>query len=411
MYIYYSISYEFAVLIIQNTCHEGIEMFRKDENDITSGDIQDKKETAELEYASLYDDDQAPTEEEQKQLQAEHEENERLEKKQILQQRMIKYLAVCVIIVFAAIVIGAYMSYQKKSEIDPSAVAAASESSSAALSTQAVADTSDSVVLISAADTSASGAFGSSALSDAASSASTGIAPGISNGDYHIYDPNADYKKVNETVTSYGKSVNLRTAPSLNEDSEIIGSITQDQTITRTAIGENGWSKVSYNGVTAYAVTSLLKTADASTSATSQSAVTGQSSQEATQDVSVQDSAAVAAATAVATAAPAKTTAKKSVSKSSASYYVELSSDSKKSTIWSGGKKLGTMNITNADGNAQVMQIYDSYYYDKEGKKYLNIYVKGSNQSFTINTDDGYADAMRAMDCSGICLNKSIHSW
>ena len=90
MYIYYSISYEFAVLIIQNTCHEGIEMFRKDENDITSGDIQGKKETAELEYASLYDDDQAPTEEEQKQLQAEHEENERLEKKQILQQRNLK---------------------------------------------------------------------------------------------------------------------------------------------------------------------------------------------------------------------------------------------------------------------------------------------------------------------------------
>ena len=51
---------------------------------------------------------------------------------------------------------------------------------------------------------------------------------------------------------------NLRAQP--NTDSEIVATIKNGEFVTRTGINPNGWTRVSYNGRTAYAKTSLLTT-------------------------------------------------------------------------------------------------------------------------------------------------------
>lgn len=61
--------------------------------------------------------------------------------------------------------------------------------------------------------------------------------------------PAPSFTSVNETV--YAKSeVNIRA--SYSTSSSILGSLQAGDSITRTGIGSNGWSKVTYNGQTAY---------------------------------------------------------------------------------------------------------------------------------------------------------------
>lgn len=65
------------------------------------------------------------------------------------------------------------------------------------------------------------------------------------------------FTEVNESVTAK-EETNLRTAPGF--DGEVVTSIKNGTVITRTGIGDNGWSRVVYNGTTYYAVTSYLTT-------------------------------------------------------------------------------------------------------------------------------------------------------
>jgi len=65
------------------------------------------------------------------------------------------------------------------------------------------------------------------------------------------------YTSVSETVTAKEK-VNLRMAATTKSD--VIATITNGETVTRIGIGTNGWSKLSYNGTTVYAITSYLTT-------------------------------------------------------------------------------------------------------------------------------------------------------
>ena len=65
------------------------------------------------------------------------------------------------------------------------------------------------------------------------------------------------FSSVNQTV--YAKSsVNVRS--SYTTSSSIIGSLSAGDSVTRTGIGSNGWSKVTYKGQTAYINTSYLTT-------------------------------------------------------------------------------------------------------------------------------------------------------
>lgn len=65
------------------------------------------------------------------------------------------------------------------------------------------------------------------------------------------------YTDVNETVTAKEK-VNLRSGAGTNFD--IIGTLKNGETLTRTGVGSNGWSRLKYNGATVYAISSYLST-------------------------------------------------------------------------------------------------------------------------------------------------------
>ncbi len=88
------------------------------------------------------------------------------------------------------------------------------------------------------------------------------------NDDESFSDPDGDgiqteFTPVNEEVTAKDV-VNLRALPSVErEDAEIVGQLNNGDVATRVGISDNGWSKLEYNGITCYAVSSYLEPTDA----------------------------------------------------------------------------------------------------------------------------------------------------
>lgn len=76
-----------------------------------------------------------------------------------------------------------------------------------------------------------------------------------------IADPAAliSFKEVNEKVTAK-EITNLRDKPNLDSDSKVVYSLKYGDTARRTGIGDNGWSRVEYEGKILYGVTSYLTT-------------------------------------------------------------------------------------------------------------------------------------------------------
>lgn len=69
-----------------------------------------------------------------------------------------------------------------------------------------------------------------------------------------------NFTEVNETVTAKD-STNLRNIPSQGADSTIVYTLRNGETATRTGVSSSGWSRLTYDGQTVYAVSSYL-TAD-----------------------------------------------------------------------------------------------------------------------------------------------------
>lgn len=67
------------------------------------------------------------------------------------------------------------------------------------------------------------------------------------------------FHEVNETVTAK-QSTNLRSIPSQGTDSQVVATLQNGETVTRTGTSDSGWSRVSYNGQMLYAVSSYLTT-------------------------------------------------------------------------------------------------------------------------------------------------------
>lgn len=65
------------------------------------------------------------------------------------------------------------------------------------------------------------------------------------------------YTPVSETVTAKMET-NLRTEPSTANSDTVVGLLHNGEVLTRTAVGDNGWSQLDYNGQTVYAVSSYL---------------------------------------------------------------------------------------------------------------------------------------------------------
>ena len=72
-----------------------------------------------------------------------------------------------------------------------------------------------------------------------------------------LTDEEKIYTLVNETVTAKNMT-NLRTAATTKSD--VVATLYNGETVTRVAVGTNGWSKLSYNGKTVYAISSYLTT-------------------------------------------------------------------------------------------------------------------------------------------------------
>lgn len=71
------------------------------------------------------------------------------------------------------------------------------------------------------------------------------------------------FTPVNEQVTAKDK-VNLRALPSVEHaDAEVLAQLKHGEVANRVGISDNGWSKLVYNGMTCYAVSSYLEEAGA----------------------------------------------------------------------------------------------------------------------------------------------------
>lgn len=68
-----------------------------------------------------------------------------------------------------------------------------------------------------------------------------------------------DFEEVNEQVTSKDVT-NLRTSMDQSSDSNVAAKLRNGETAVRTGKGNNGWSRVEYDGKTLYAVSSYLTT-------------------------------------------------------------------------------------------------------------------------------------------------------
>lgn len=69
----------------------------------------------------------------------------------------------------------------------------------------------------------------------------------------------ANFNSVSETVTPKD-TVNLRSSMDQGDDSNVVGTVKNGETLTRTGVSANGWSKLQYNNQTVYAVSSYLTT-------------------------------------------------------------------------------------------------------------------------------------------------------
>lgn len=67
------------------------------------------------------------------------------------------------------------------------------------------------------------------------------------------------FTEVNETVTAKD-ATNLRNIPSQGSDSTIVYTLRNGETVARTGVSDSGWSRLTYNGQTVYAVSSYLTT-------------------------------------------------------------------------------------------------------------------------------------------------------
>lgn len=67
------------------------------------------------------------------------------------------------------------------------------------------------------------------------------------------------FTAVEEEVTAKD-STNLRNIPSQGDDSTVVHTLKNGETVKRTGVSDSGWSRLTYNGQTVYAVSSFLTT-------------------------------------------------------------------------------------------------------------------------------------------------------
>ncbi|SFP80406.1 hypothetical protein SAMN04487928_108117 [Butyrivibrio proteoclasticus] len=238
------------------------------------------------------------------------------------------------------------------------------------------------------------------------------IQPGISHGVYTIYDPNAAYSAVDEIVTGKNRVVNLRTKPSVTDDAEVIHALLEGEKVHRTAVGQNGWSKVEFGGRTLYAVSNFLEVVTEEVQSeenTEQENINENAEDELEAEEPIEE--APEATEESAKAEQAKNAAEKA--KKPVSYSVQWSQDNKNCSIWSAGVLQGKMSVSDKDGKTLSITYYGTYYQGSGNnqKEYFYISVPVKDGSYTVNVDQGFVDAIKAMGYEGLYINKRIQNW
>lgn len=120
-------------------------------------------------------------------------------------------------------------------------------------------NTSKSVTVKAKTTTSTGSSSGSSSSNSgsSSSSSSSGSSSSSSSSGSSTTTTKVTFTDVNETVYTTG-SANVRA--SYSTDSKILATLSKGDSVTRTGKGSNGWSRVKYNGTTAYISSSLLTT-------------------------------------------------------------------------------------------------------------------------------------------------------
>ena len=96
------------------------------------------------------------------------------------------------------------------------------------------------------------------------------------------------FSPVNESVTAK-KLVNLRKLPSVeHEDAVVIAQLKNGDVATRVGVSDNGWSKLTYQGQTCYAVTSYLEIVGSNGTSVSNDIGNGSSATEVQSDGEIQ---------------------------------------------------------------------------------------------------------------------------
>jgi len=132
-------------------------------------------------------------------------------------------------------------------------VSAIESSNSVVISDDEVSDSSDN-------EASDSASTDTSDASVAGSSTSTSVS-------------NMKFNEADDTVTAKIET-NIRDLPSQGDDSTVVYTLKNGETLHRIGISDAGWSKVEYNGQECYAVTSYLTTVDDSSASTTDSSTT-----------------------------------------------------------------------------------------------------------------------------------------
>lgn len=109
----------------------------------------------------------------------------------------------------------------------------------------------------SSSSNSGSSSSGSSSSGSSSSGSSSSGSSSSSSSSRSDDDDEPTFSSVNETVYA-NDSVNVRA--SYSTSSTLLGSLEKGDSVTRTGRGDNGWSRVSYNGQTAYIKSSFLTT-------------------------------------------------------------------------------------------------------------------------------------------------------
>ncbi|WP_092323859.1 SH3 domain-containing protein [Butyrivibrio sp. YAB3001] len=238
------------------------------------------------------------------------------------------------------------------------------------------------------------------------------IPAGVSGGDYRVYDPNANYETVDQTVIGTTDQINLRAEPSMGDNVEIVHRLTQGETAKRTGIGENGWSRLEFDGRIVYAVSSYVK----EVTQEELEAMEAEQAEAAAQEQAQQEEALreqEAQAQAEAEKEKQAQEAKNAKPTGPVSYSMQWGADNKSCSLWSAGKLQGTLTVTDGTGANKSMTYYGTYYQGsgKDQKQYFYISVPQGDTELVINADDGFVQAIKNMGYSGLYFNKQIHNW